>query len=89
VKLLEYGTTTRDEPFLVMEYLEGTGLHSLILGKSPLLDGQRVNLLRQMAEALGRPCMMPANLHRDICPPNYVVTPDAGDPRQIGPSDPQ
>ena len=50
VKLLEHGVTTNDEPFLVMEFIEGAGLHSFIIGKSKLLDGRRVNLLRQAAE---------------------------------------
>jgi serine/threonine protein kinase len=76
VKLIEHGVTTNDEPFLVMEFLEGPGLHSLLIGKSKLLDGRRVSLLRQMAEAL-KAVHEAGFLHRDICPPNYVATPDA------------
>ncbi len=49
---LEHGITTDDEQFLVMEFLDGPGLNSLIVGRSPLLDGRRLALLRQAAEAI-------------------------------------
>ena len=35
VRTLEHGITTDDEQFLVMEFLDGPGLNSLIVGRSP------------------------------------------------------
>ena len=75
VKTLEHGITTDDEQFLVMEFLEGPGLNSLIIGRSPLLEGRRLTLLRQAAEALAY-VHQTGFIHRDICPRNFVVSPD-------------
>ena len=66
VKTLEHGMTTENEQFLVMEFLDGPGLNSLIVGRSELLDGRRVKLLRQAAEAL-------AAVHqRRLHPPRHL-----------------
>ena len=56
VVTFSHGITTNDEQFIVMEYLDGPGLNSLIIGRSKLLDGNRLSLARQAAEAL-RPCI--------------------------------
>lgn len=76
VTTLQYGMTTNDEQFIVMEFLDGPGLNSLIVGKSPLLDGNRLTLLRQMAEAL-KVVHDAGYIHRDICPRNFVCAKDA------------
>ncbi|WP_425396122.1 serine/threonine protein kinase [Aeoliella sp.] len=76
VSTLQYGMTTNDEQFIVMEFLDGPGLNSLIVGKSPLLDGNRLTLLRQMAESL-KVVHDAGYIHRDICPRNFVCAKDA------------
>jgi eukaryotic-like serine/threonine-protein kinase len=76
VKTLEFGMTTEDQQYVVMEFLEGPGLNSLIIGKSKLLDGKRVTLIRQAAEALAA-VHKAGYIHRDICPRNFVATPKA------------
>ena len=76
VKTLFHGLTTKGEQFLVMEFLDGPGLNSLIVGRSPLLDGNRLTLMRQAGEAL----MVVHDagfIHRDVCPRNFVCTKDA------------
>ena len=39
VRTLEHGITTDDEQYLVMEFLEGPGLNSLIIGRSSRWTG--------------------------------------------------
>lgn len=71
-----YGVTTNDEQFLVMEFLDGPGLNSLIIGRSPLLNGNRLTLLRQAGESL-QAVHEAGYIHRDICPRNFVCSKDA------------
>ena len=73
VRTLEHGITTDDEQFLVMEFLDGPGLNSLIVSRSGLLDGRRLVLLRQAAEAISA-VHKAGFIHRDICPRNFVVS---------------
>src|SRR5206468_10528743 len=77
VKTLEYGMTTGGEQFIVMEFLDGPGLNSLIVSRNPALDGRRVTLLRQAAQALAA-VHNAGYIHRDICPRNFVVSRDYG-----------
>ncbi len=71
----EYGMSTTGQPFLVMEFLEGVGMHMAVRSQTPKLDGQRVTLLRQAAEAL-QALHSAGFIHRDVCPRNYIIGPD-------------
>ncbi|HEX3727882.1 MAG TPA: serine/threonine-protein kinase [Pirellulales bacterium] len=75
VRTMEHGMTTGGEQFLVMEFLEGPGLNSLIVGRSAELAGRRMNLIRQAAEALAA-VHGAGYIHRDICPRNFVLDKD-------------
>lgn len=75
VKLYEHGLTTKNEPYLVMEFVEGPGLNSLVVGRSKQLDGQRVPLIRQAAEALAY-LHKAGFIHRDVCSRNFIAAPD-------------
>lgn len=76
VNTIRHGITTNDEQFLVMEYLDGPGLNSLVIGRSKLLDGNRLALARQAAEAL-EVVHEAGYIHRDVCPRNFVCSKDA------------
>jgi serine/threonine protein kinase len=76
VKTFSHGHTTTGEQFIVMEFLDGPGLNSLIIGRSKLLDGNRLNLTRDAAEAI-EAVHAAKFIHRDVCPRNFVCSPDA------------
>ena len=76
VETFGHGTTTRGEPYLVMEFLDGLGLNSLIIGRHAELDGNRLTLLRQAAEALAA-VHAAGFIHRDVCPRNFVANQQA------------
>jgi len=73
VQSYEYGLTFNNEPYLVMEWVEGLGLNYLIETKNALLNGNRVDYLIQLAEALTY-LHSQKFLHRDLCPRNVMVT---------------
>ncbi|MCU0713920.1 MAG: serine/threonine protein kinase [Pirellula sp.] len=75
-KTLEYGLTTKNQPYIVMEFVDGPGLQVLVFEKSEeLLRGKRMSLLIQMAEALNY-VHKKEFIHRDICPRNYICSQD-------------
>jgi serine/threonine-protein kinase len=76
VETLEHGRTKAGEQYIVMEFLEGPGLHMLIRERSPMLAGKELMLLRQMSEALAA-VHKAGYIHRDICPRNFICSPDA------------
>jgi serine/threonine-protein kinase len=76
VQTYSHGFTTNNEQFLVMEFLDGPGLNSLVIGRSKLLDGNRLTLARQAAEAI-EAVHEAGYIHRDVCPRNFVCSKDA------------
>ncbi|MBO7722513.1 MAG: serine/threonine protein kinase, partial [Thermoguttaceae bacterium] len=74
-KTLEIGTTDHGEPYLLMEYLHGTGLNNILLVKQDLLAGGRMRYIRQCAEALAH-VHSRGFIHRDYCPRNLMFTGD-------------
>jgi len=70
-----YGLTTKGEQFIVMEFLDGPGLNSLIIGRDERLKGNRLTLMRQAAESL-QVVHEAGYIHRDVCPRNYVCSKD-------------
>jgi len=72
VKVFEHGTTTEGAHYLVMEFLEGPTLHSLLVARSSLLEGKRVHFIRQAAEAVAA-VHAAGFIHRDICPRNFML----------------
>jgi eukaryotic-like serine/threonine-protein kinase len=76
VQTLEYGMTTKDEPYLIMEFVEGPGLQLLIHNREEeMLKGKRLSLINQMADSLHY-VHQKGYIHRDICPRNFICSPD-------------
>jgi serine/threonine protein kinase len=81
VTTFEHGVTTKGEPYLVMEWVEGAGLNYLIETKSAKLNGNRINIMLQLCDAI-QYLHDQKFLHRDLCPRNIMVTKD-GDVKLI------
>jgi eukaryotic-like serine/threonine-protein kinase len=75
MKTLEFGTSTDGLQFIVVEFIQGPGLHSVLVSKDRRLDGRRVKLLRQAAEAL-KAVHDTGYIHHDVCPRNFVCSHD-------------
>jgi len=75
VETLEYGITTKDERYLLMEFVGGPGVNAVIGARDYLLDGKRFRFIRQAAESVA--AVHDAEyIHRDICPRNLILTSD-------------
>lgn len=76
VETYEAGMSTKDEPFLVMEYIEGPSLQKVIADRNEqAVASSRLDLIRNMAESLLFVHQRDF-IHRDICPRNYICLPD-------------
>jgi serine/threonine-protein kinase len=76
VETYEFGTTKDGKQFVVMEFVQGTGLNVLIQNRDAILNGKRHILFRQMAESIDA-VHKAGYIHRDICPRNFIVSPSA------------
>jgi tetratricopeptide (TPR) repeat protein len=74
VRVLDYGAT-RDVHYLVMEYIEGRDLRSLISDQGNLPWQEALQYLDQLAVALDH-AYLHGVVHRDIKPQNLMVTED-------------
>jgi serine/threonine-protein kinase len=72
VQTFRHGITTKGEQFLVMEFLDGPGLNSLLIGRHTELAGQELRFLRHAAESVAA-IHQAGFIHRDICPRNFVA----------------
>ncbi len=73
VRTFEFGWTTEDEMFLVMEFVEGVGLALLVDLQNEEMKRYRLRYMIQIGEALQH--FHQQNwIHRDICPRNIMVS---------------
>lgn len=75
VDTYEYGQTTKNEQYIVMEFCEGTGLSHMLFTNDPVLEGNRLLIIRQMAESLEY-VHRKGYIHRDVCPRNFIISSD-------------
>jgi serine/threonine protein kinase len=75
VHTFEFGWTTEDEMFLVMEFVEGIGLALLVDLQNEEMKRYRLRYMIQIGEALNH--FHQQNwIHRDICPRNIMISDD-------------
>lgn len=72
VTTFEAGTTTEGEQFLVMEYVEGSGLSLLVDLQTDQMRRYRLRYMIQIGEALEY-FHQQQWIHRDLCPRNIMV----------------
>jgi serine/threonine protein kinase len=71
VRIYDVGTLPTGEPYMVMEYLAGSDLRSLVKG-GPLPAGDAVDYLLQACEALAE-AHLAGIVHRDLKPENFFL----------------
>ena len=74
VKTLEWGVARDGTKFVVQEYIEGSGLHSILGRRAEMDQATRIDLVRQAAKALAA-VHAAGFVHRDICPRNFLLEP--------------
>lgn len=74
VNTLEHGITTNDEPFLVMDFVEGLGLSFLVDMQNEMMQKHRLSFMVQLAQGIEY-LHKEGFIHRDLCPRNVLVDP--------------
>jgi serine/threonine protein kinase len=74
VQLLDFGTTPFDEPYLVMEFLDGEDLEHRLLRVERMPLESTVDVIRQVASALAA-VHAKGIVHRDLKPANVFLLP--------------
>jgi serine/threonine-protein kinase len=70
-KTYEFGFTTQGVEYILMEYIDGPGLNTILREPDQRLIDNRLTLIRQMAEAL-QAVHEAGFIHRDVCPRNFI-----------------
>jgi serine/threonine protein kinase len=81
VKVTDFGVTPDGQPYLFMDFVEGTSLSSL-LRQGPIDSQRALKLCAQVCDALSV-AHSKAVVHRDIKPSNLIVTDAGSDDEQI------
>ncbi len=72
VQTFEYGITTNNEQFLVMEFVEGMSLSYLVDIQNDVMKKNRLRIMIELGEAIEY--FHRQNwIHRDICPRNVII----------------
>jgi tetratricopeptide (TPR) repeat protein/predicted Ser/Thr protein kinase len=65
----------KGEPYIAMEFIEGTDLEKIIQKKEPLSIERKLDVIRQICEGLGY-AHKAGIVHRDVKPANIRLTPE-------------
>ena len=84
VKLLDWGNTLSGEHYLVMEYIEGPTIASVLQHRGPFPIARALDIVADIADGLAEAHRL-GIVHRDVKPANILLaTPADGDPVQHG-----
>lgn len=75
VETYQFGKTTKGVEYILMEYVDGPGMNTLVKNRSPELPENRLELIRQMADAV-HAVHDAGFIHRDVCPRNFICNRD-------------
>ena len=73
VRLLDFGTLGSGDPYMVMEYLEGSPLSRVIRTRAPLPIDEAIDFMLQACDAMGEAHAL-GIVHRDLKPGNMFIT---------------
>lgn len=71
-RLLDYGNTEKNEPYMVMEFIKGRTLSELLVEKKSLSLADALPLFMQIADGMAHAHKM-GILHRDLKPSNLML----------------
>ena len=71
VETYEYGKTEQGQEYILMEYIEGSGLDAIIRSKRQDIVPHRLKMIKQMAQAVQVVHEL-GFIHRDVCPRNFI-----------------
>ncbi|MFM7115554.1 MAG: serine/threonine protein kinase [Planctomycetota bacterium] len=74
-KTYEWGKTTTGQEYILMEYVDGPGVNTILRDMSFDWIPHRLTHIRQMAEAI-QAVHDAGFIHRDICPRNFICYKD-------------
>ena len=74
-KTLEWGESTAGESYVLLEFIPGTVLHTVMSAREPFPPALRLDLVRQAAAAIAT-VHQAGFIHRDICPRNLMLCPE-------------
>jgi eukaryotic-like serine/threonine-protein kinase len=72
VETYEYGLTVEGAQYIVMEFVDGPDMNSVLLARDPCMAGNRLRFIREAAEAVAA-VHAAGFIHRDICPRNFLM----------------